>query len=48
MNDEFQAEIAAEVERISLMALEEQPAAFNALRERLEKALNDTNEAETA
>jgi hypothetical protein len=42
MTDDLQAEIAAEVERISQLALEEQPAEFNALRERLEKALNET------
>ena len=33
MSDEFQAEIANEVERISQLPLEEQPGEFNALRE---------------
>ncbi|MEN9660459.1 MAG: hypothetical protein RLZZ443_388 [Actinomycetota bacterium] len=40
MNENFQAEIAAEVERISQLPLEEQPEAFAALRDQLERALN--------
>ena len=42
MSDDLQAQIAAEVERISRLPLDEQPAEFNTLREQLEKALNDT------
>ncbi len=48
MSEEFQAEIANEVERISQLPLEEQPGEFNALRERLERALNDSSLGETA
>ena len=44
MDNDFQAEIAAEVERISGLPLEEQVAAFNALRERLETELNQTSQ----
>jgi hypothetical protein len=42
MNENFQAEIAAEVERISALPLDEQPAAFAELRDQLEKALNQS------
>lgn len=45
MSNELQEQIAAEVERISQLPLDEQPAEFNALRERLEKALNETSAA---
>lgn len=41
MNEDFQAEIAAEVQRISQLPLEEQPEAFSVLRDRLESALNE-------
>ena len=42
MNENFQAEIAAEVERISALPLAEQPAAFATLRDQLEQALNQS------
>lgn len=44
MDNDFKAEIAAEVERISSLPLEEQVVAFNALRERLETELNQTSQ----
>lgn len=47
MSDDLTQEIQTEVARVSALPLSEQPAAFAAIRERLEVALNsdDANSA---
>jgi hypothetical protein len=40
MSEDLTAQVREEVARVSALSLEEQPAAFAAIRDQLEKALN--------
>lgn len=46
MSEEINQQLAEEIERIKNLALEDQPAAFELLRQKLEQLLNseDTNQ----
>ena len=46
MSEELTRDLADELERIKQLSLEEQPAAFELLRQRLEQLLNSGDSAE--
>jgi hypothetical protein len=47
MSEDLTQEIKAEVARVSALPLEEQPSAFAAIRDQLERTLNEDASAES-